>query len=60
MIGQSMGECPLKRCTGQMVLEGYGTTDDGRPIEWTICDRCGKTREHVGPLVDPDHPTLGI
>lgn len=54
------GPCQIKRCDGQMVVAGHGLTDDGKPIEWTICDACGRTREHIGPLVPADHPTLDI
>lgn len=60
MIGTDVGECPIKRCDGRMVVEGYGATDDGRPIEWSICSACARTREHVGPLVPEDHPTLDL
>lgn len=60
MIDEDVGECPLKRCDGRMVVAGHGQTDEGRPIEWSICSECGRTREHIGPLVQADHPTLDI
>ncbi len=60
MIDTDVGECPLKRCDGRMVVAGYGRTDDGKPIEWSICNTCGRTREHIGPLVSADHPTLDL
>lgn len=59
-LGAITDDCPTKRCDGRMVVEGYGRTDDGRPIEWSICNACGKTREHVSPLVPADHPTLDL
>lgn len=60
MIDADVGECPMKRCDGRMIVEGYGATADGRPIEWSICNGCGRTREHVGPVVPDDHPQLEL